>query len=112
MGLAHYLIKNFFELDSMYICAYNLNVEFEWVNKKAVSNLKKHRVDFADAVTVLEDEKAITIPDDYSGEERFITVGMYAIGRILVVVYTWRKLTIRIISARKATAKEIRQYKG
>jgi len=96
----------------MYICTYNLKMEFEWNSRKAVSNLKKHGVDFADAVTVLEDERAITIPDDYPDEERFITLGMDSMGRILVVVYTWRKIRIRIISARKATAKEIKQYKG
>jgi uncharacterized DUF497 family protein len=87
-------------------------MEIEWDGKKAVSNLKKHGIDFADAVTILEDERAITISEDYSDEERFITIGMDSFGRILVVVYTWRGTRIRIISARKATAKEIRQYKG
>jgi len=87
-------------------------MEFEWDSKKALYNLKKHGVDFADAVIVLEDERAITIPNDYSDEERFISVGMDSFGRILVVVYTWRESRIRVISARKATAKEIRQYKG
>jgi len=87
-------------------------MEFEWDSKKAISNLKKHGVDFADAITVLEDERTITIPDDCPDEERFITVGMDSFGRILVVVYTWRENRIRVISARKATAKEIRQYKG
>ena len=96
----------------MHICAYNIIVEFEWDSQKAISNLKKHGVDFAEAVAVLEDEMAITIPDDYPDEERFITIGMDSLGRILVVVYTWRETRIRIISARKATAKEIRQYKG
>jgi len=69
-------------------------------------------VDFADAVSVLEDERAITVPDDYPDEERFITIGMDFFGHILVVVYTWRKTRIRLISARKATAKEVGQYKG
>ncbi len=87
-------------------------MEIEWNSKKAISNLKKHRVDFADAVTVLEDEKAITIPDEHSDEERFITVGMDSFGRILVVIHTWRETGIRIISARKATAREIKQYIG
>jgi len=87
-------------------------VEFEWERKKALSNLKKHGIDFADAVSVLEDEIAITIPDEHPFEERFVTIGMDALGRILVVVYTWRRDRIRIISARKATAKEINQYKG
>ncbi len=96
----------------MYICAYNLNLEFEWDSRKAISNQKKHGIDFADVVNVFEDERAITIADDYPDEEHFITVGMDALGRILVVVYTWHKTHIRIISARKATAKEIKQYKG
>lgn len=87
-------------------------MEFEWDSNKAISNFKKHGVDFADAVIVLEDERAITIPDDYPDEERFISVGMDSFGRILVVVYTWRESRIRVISARKATATEIRQYKG
>ena len=102
----------YFLLDYMHICAYNIKMEFEWDSKKAISNLKKHGVDFADAVAVLEDEKAITIPDDYPDEERFITIGMDSFGRILVVIYAWRKIRIRIISARKATTKEIKQYRG
>jgi hypothetical protein len=87
-------------------------VEFEWDIKKAFSNLKKHGIDFTDAISVLEDERAITIPDDHPDEERFVTIGMDAFGRILVVIYTWRRNRIRIISARKATATEINQYKG
>ena len=102
----------YFSLDYMYKCANNIKVQFEWDSKKAISNLKKHGVDFADAVAVFEDERAITIPDDYPDEERFITIGMDSFGRILVVVFAWRETRIRIISARKATTKEIRQYKG
>ena len=96
----------------MYRCTYNKKMEIEWDGKKAISNLKKHGIDFADAVSVLADERAITINDDYPNEERFITIGVDSYSRILVVVYTWRETRIRIISARKATAKEIRQYKG
>ena len=80
--------------------------------QKALSNLKKHGIDFADAISVLEDERAVTIPDDHPDEERFVTIGMDALGRILVVIFTWRQNRIRIISARKATVKEINQYKG
>jgi uncharacterized DUF497 family protein len=87
-------------------------VEFEWDIKKAHSNLKKHGIDFADAISVLEDESAITIPDKHPDEERFVTIGRDVFGRILVIVYTWRQDRIRIISSRKATAKEINQYKG
>ena len=87
-------------------------MEIEWDRKKSLSNLKKHGVNFADAVTVLEDERAITISEDYPDEERFITIGMDSFNRILVVVYTWREKRIRLISARKATSDEIKQYKG
>ena len=77
-------------------------MEIEWDRKKAISNLKKHGIDFADAVAVLEDERAITIFEDYPDEERFITTGMDAFSRILVVVYTWRGNSVRLISAREA----------
>jgi hypothetical protein len=87
-------------------------MEIEWDSKKAIFNLKKHGVDFADAVTVLEDERAINISEDYPDEERFIAIGIDSFNRILVVVYTWRGTRICIISARKVTAKEIKQYKG
>ena len=66
-------------------------MEFEWDSKKAIVNLNKHGVNFADVVHVLEDEMAITIVDDYPYEDRSITVGMDALGRILVVVYTLRE---------------------
>jgi hypothetical protein len=85
-------------------------VEFEWDEAKAESNLRKHRVDFADAATVLHDEQALTFLDDSSDEERFITLGIDALARVLVVVYTWRGETVRLISARKADAEERRQY--
>ena len=87
-------------------------MEIEWDTKKALSNLKKHRVDFTAAAAVLEDERAITIFDDFIDEERFVTIGMDSVSRILVVVYIWRENRIRIISARKATTNEIRKYKG
>ena len=78
-------------------------MKFEWDYLKATSNLRKHNVDFADAVTVLDDDLAITIREETSGEERFVTLGMDALSRLLVVVYTWRQDCVRIISARKAT---------
>ena len=71
----------------------------------------KHGVHFADAVAVLEDDFALTIRDPFSDdEERWITLGMDAFGRVLVVVYTWRGETVRLISARPATPKERKQY--
>lgn len=82
----------------------------EWDPRKAAGNVRKHGVQFADAVLVLEDEHGITRQDHVHGEERWITVGLDALARILTVVYTWREDTIRIISARPATPNERRQY--
>lgn len=87
-------------------------MECEWDPHKAVANLRKHGVDFADAVTVLYDHFAVTIPDHQSDEERFVTVGRDSVGRILVVVYTWRGDCVRLISARKATPRERQQYEA
>jgi uncharacterized DUF497 family protein len=67
-------------------------------------------VDFADSVGVFEDPRALTIDDPHPKEERFITVGLDFLGRVLVVSWTQRHEEIRIISARKATRQEIRQY--
>jgi uncharacterized protein len=88
-------------------------VDYEWDPDKAASNHHKHGVRFADAVAVFEDAFALTIADDHSGEERFITLGTDAFGQLLVVVYTWRSAErIRIISARKATRQERAHYEG
>lgn len=87
-------------------------MRIEWDPAKARLNLQKHGVAFADAVASLEDVGAITIGDPFSGEEeRWITMGIDALGRILVVVYTWRGEDLRLISARKATPRECRRYK-
>ena len=94
----------------MHRCAYSWIVSYEWDARKAASNLRKHKIDFADAVMVFEDDSALTIPDEGSDEERFVTIGMDAFARILVVVYSWREETIRVISARRATPEERRQY--
>ncbi|MBW4674122.1 MAG: BrnT family toxin [Desmonostoc geniculatum HA4340-LM1] len=83
---------------------------YQWDRDKAAANLRKHDVDFADAVTVFSDDLAITITDERFDEQRFITTGMNAFGRVLVVVYTWRNDEIRLISARKATRYEQQQY--
>ena len=85
-------------------------MNFEWDANKAAENIQKHRIDFADAVTVFEDFNAITIDDPDHDERRFITIGMDAYGRLLVTVYTWRGEKIRIISARKATKQEQNYY--
>ncbi len=83
---------------------------YQWDKNKAATNLRKHGIDFADAVSVFSDDLAITIPDERFNEERFITIGLDALGQVLVVVYTWRDQDIRLISARPATRQERRQY--
>ena len=83
---------------------------YEWDAQKAQNNWVKHGVAFADAVAVFEDEYALTIEDENTHEQRFVTLGADGFGRILVVVYTYRAEVIRVISARKATAQERRQY--
>jgi len=85
-------------------------MNYQWDPNKAKSNHRKHGVRFADAVGVFEDENAITIQDEHESEDRFITIGRDFLSRILVVVYTFRDIFIRIISARKATAREKKVY--
>ena len=86
-------------------------VEIEFDPDKAQSNLRKHRVSFAHAEQSLHDERAITVDDpDAADEPRFVTLGMDALGRFLVVVHTPRGDRIRIISARKASPGEAEHY--
>jgi hypothetical protein len=83
-------------------------VKFEWDAKKAKSNLRKHGVSFHEATTALRDPLSRTgrDPDHSDEEDRFITFGLSARGRLLVVGYTERQETIRIITARPATRSE------
>lgn len=85
---------------------------FEWNPFKAKSNLRKHRVSFEEAVTALLDPLSKSDVDpDYSIEEhRFITFGMSARRRLLVVSYTEEAETVRLISARVATRHEREIY--
>ena len=87
-------------------------MNYQWDDNKAKSNYHKHRVDFADAVSVFSDDYAVSVEDNRSEEDRFVTIGLDFSGRILVVVYTYREDTIRLISARKATNYEQTQYEG
>ena len=78
---------------------------------KAASNLKKHGVSFADAEGVLQDPLAVTVKDpDAEGEQRFVSIGLGNAGELLVVVWTERDDECRVISARRATRKERKQY--
>lgn len=96
----------------MHNCAYNCFMGYQWDPKKAESNRRKHGIRFANAVSIFMDDFAITIEDDHPGERRFITIGRDAFGRVLVAVYTYRGNDIRLISARKATSRERKQFEG
>jgi hypothetical protein len=86
-------------------------VTVEWDPAKARSNRRKHGVDFSDAAVALEDEMALTIEDRSShGEQRFVTLCRDPHERVIVVVFTLRGDTVRIISARKATSRERKAY--
>ncbi|MFT3720566.1 BrnT family toxin [Pseudorhodoferax sp.] len=86
-----------------------MDIEFD--PAKARSNLHKHKVGFAHAEQALRDPMALTIEDpDAEGEQRFVTLGMDALGRVLVVVHTPRGDKTRVISARKASKGESEQY--
>jgi uncharacterized DUF497 family protein len=86
-------------------------MDCQWNPVKAASNLGKHGIDFADAVGVFGDDWALTIKDEVvEGQQRFATLGTDFLERVLVVVYTYRGGTIRVISARRATKKERRAY--
>ena len=86
-------------------------MQFEFDPVKAHSNLQKHGVSFAHAEQALRDDHAITIEDpDAMGEQRFLTLGMDALDRLLVVCHTQRDERTRLISARKASKNEARNY--
>ena len=90
---------------------------FEWDEVKAKENLRKHRVSFLEAKAIFNDPLLVSFPDDEHSahEDRYISIGLSAIGRILLVVHTDRgyegnALVIRIVSCRRATATERKVY--
>jgi uncharacterized DUF497 family protein len=89
-------------------------LRFEWNDKKARLNKRKHKLTFEEASTVFGDPLSLTIPDTVHsvGEDRFITIGTSAKNRLIVVVYTDNEDVIRIISARQASANEKKQYEN
>jgi hypothetical protein len=99
-------------LDREDVCLYNDAVRVDRDPVKAKANLLAHGVSFAEAVSVLEDECALTCEDpDSQGEQRFVTLGLSNIGNPLVVVYTYREPDIiRVISAWKANKRQRVQY--
>lgn len=87
-------------------------MQFEWDRGKAQRNLRKHGVSFDEAVTVFYDLLSATFhdPDHSVGENRFVTVGYSARGRLLVVSHTERGNAVRIIGARHATPRERKRH--
>ncbi len=89
-------------------------IRFEWDPDKAIANLHKHGISFAEAETAFYDDYAATLddPDHSAEEERFLLLGMSRTLRVLLVVHCIRAdgSVIRLISARKATRSERAQY--
>jgi uncharacterized protein len=87
-------------------------VRFEWHRAKAEENVRKHGISFDEAVTVFYDPLSATFNDEghSTDEARLITVGYSARGRLLVVSHTERRMSVRIISARRATARERKRH--
>ena len=91
---------------------YVMRLQFEWDEEKATTNLGKHGVGFEEAITVFGDPETLTIFDEEHSdqEDRYVDIGRSSSGRVLVVIYTERGESIRIISCRRATRTERRQY--
>jgi uncharacterized protein len=87
-------------------------MRIEWDSKKAQSNLRKHKVSFEEAATAVSDPMAATgaDPEHSATEDRYITFGVSARGRLLVVAHTEERDMIRIISARRASKGERKLY--
>jgi uncharacterized protein len=95
-----------------------VRIDFEWDVAKATSNAAKHGVTFQEAMTVFRDPLARSILDRDHGsdEDRWVTLGAASTGNLLVVVHTWTDVhpdlsTVRIISARWPTRREISEYR-
>ena len=87
-------------------------MQYAWDPAKAEANLATHGISFTEAVTVLEDDFALTREDpDSAGEQRFVTLGMSSFAHVLVVVYTYREPdVIRIIAAWRANRPQRVRY--
>ena len=89
-------------------------IKFEWDENKNEINIKKHKISFEEAKTVFYDEDALVIddPEHSQEEDRFVILGLSKEANLLVVCHCYRAsdTVIRIISARKATKSESKQY--
>lgn len=87
-------------------------MELEWDADKARANAAKHGVTFEEAATVFSDPLELTIldPSHSVEEDRYVSVGTSAAGRLVVIGYTERGSKIRVISARRATMREQHDY--
>ncbi len=87
-------------------------MQFEWDPNKADQNLGKHKVSFTEAATIFADDLSITVydPDHSEDEDRYITIGLSYLRRLLMVAHTERGDFIRIISARELTSAEREAY--
>ena len=92
------------------------SISFEWDENKDIINRKKHRISFTEASTVFYDDEARVIddPEHSETEERFIILGLSKRANLLVVCHCYKasETVIRIISARKATKTETKQYQS
>ncbi len=95
-----------------------MQFNFEWDPDKAKLNRQKHKVSFELAATIFSDPTSLTIYDEEhsESEDRWITLGISQNGNLLVVIHAFNEIdnetaNIRIISARKATKRELKQYK-
>jgi uncharacterized protein len=89
-------------------------MSFEWDKEKAKSNIAKHDISFDEATSVFDDPLFLTFadPEHSIQEQRFVIMGKSARGRLLVVSYTERAGTTRLISARQVTHKERKAYES
>jgi len=86
-------------------------MDIVWDPEKARTHYKKHGIHFSDAEIVLFDPNTLNREDtNEENEQRFVSIGMDALGRVLVVVYTYRGENIRLIPARPATKRERKSY--
>ena len=95
-----------------------MRIDFDWDPAKATGNATKHGVTFEEAMTVFRDPLALSLLDEDpgAGEERWITLGTASTGNLLLVVHTWADIDadrsrVRVISARRPTRSEARQYR-